>query len=196
MSRIDQIFMSVLLLLAFIGLACGSSKNMKVIAPGGPISVNQESAERLKENFYQTIQEASFTHEAELRITNEEITSFLAIELTKTGQIPLSNPQVWFIAGKIYLTGQVNVLGSLNLNSMIIAMPVLSEGRVTIQVQEAQMGALDFPENILLSMTQTVNEALSKITQRVEVTHIEILNGEMLINGKLRYNSTISQTIR
>ncbi len=191
MSRIDQIFISVLLLLGIVGLACGSSQTPPVVAPGGTISVSQEAAYRLKQNFYQAMQEATLTHEARLRVTNEEITSLLALELTKTGQIPLTEPQIWFIAGKIYLTGRVNLLGSLNLNSLIIAAPIVTDGRVTIQVQQAQMGALSFPENSLLSMTQTINEALAEIATNLTITHLEIQNGEMVLAGKLRSDNPI-----
>ncbi|MEW5961218.1 MAG: hypothetical protein AB1801_26130, partial [Chloroflexota bacterium] len=75
-------------------LACGlGGRQDPLEPPGGAIPIDQEAAERLKQNFNQALQEASGNHESQLRITNEEITSLVATELTQTGKIPVSDPQ-------------------------------------------------------------------------------------------------------
>ncbi|MCK6630466.1 MAG: hypothetical protein L6R45_35505 [Anaerolineae bacterium] len=178
-------------LLVLTSLACGlggQQQDEVTGPPGGPIPVSQEAADRLKQNFYQSLQEATSTHEASLRITNEEITSLVANELSSTGQIPLSNPQVWFTAGRIYITGEVDTVGPVNFNSLIVATAVVDEGRMVVRVEEAQMGPFDFPASLVESMTQTVNEVLTGVIvdADLDISRLEILEGEMFVVGARR----------
>ena len=174
----------ILAALILVGLACGTGNSPDEIGPpGGPIPISQESSDRLKENFYQALQEASPTHESQLRVTNAEITSLIALELTETGRIPLSNPQIWFTSGRIYMTGGVKPFGPFEFNSIIVATAVVNEGQLVVEVQDAQMGIFDFPDAILESMTQTVNEALTNLLLDLDITRLEILEGEMFVLG-------------
>lgn len=183
-------FVLIFSLLMLTSLACGLGSQQDEVSgpPGGPIPVSQEASDRLKQNFYQALQEATSTHEASLRITNEEITSLVASELTETGQIPLSNPQVWFTSGRIYLTGEVDTVGPINFNSLIVATAVVDEGRMVVKVEEAQMGPFDFPDTLVESMTQTVNEVLTGVIvdADLDLNRLEILEGEMFVIGTRR----------
>jgi hypothetical protein len=182
-SYLSKKLISPILLLAVTLLACGSSQP-ELSPPGGPIPVSQEAADRLKENFYQALQEATADHEAQLRVTNEGATSLFATELTETGRIPLSNPQIWFTSGRIYITGGVQPLGPFEFDSLIVATAVVESGQLVVNVQEAQMGMFDFPDAILASMTDTVNETLASLLIDLDITRLEILEGEMFVLGK------------
>jgi hypothetical protein len=178
-------FAIVLLLLT--SLACGlGGGNTQIGPPGGSIPVSQEAMDRLKQNFNQALQEASGNHESQLRVTNEEITSLVAIELTQTGQIPLTDPQIWFTAGRIYITGKVKGFGFFNFDSLIVATIVVDNGGLLVEVEEAQMGAFDFPDQLLVSITETINETLAGILIDLEITRLEVLEGEMFVVGKRR----------
>jgi len=176
----------VFMLLGLTSLACGlGGGSVQIGPPGGQIPVSPDAADRLKQNFNQALQEATGNHESQLRITNEEITSLVGLELAQTGQIPVSDPQIWFTAGRIYMTSKVDVLGPVRLNSLIVATAVVDEGKIVVEVQEAQMGALDFPNSMLESMTQTVNETLAGVFvgADLEITRMEILEGETFVLG-------------
>lgn len=179
-------FIIILGLLASLGLACNLGGQAETASPpGGPIPVGEEAADRLKQNFYQALQEATGTREASLRVTNEEITSLVAQELTQTGQMPLTNPQVWFTSGRIYISGEVNSFGPVSLNSLIVATAVVEQGRMVVKVQEAQMGPFNFPNSLIESITQTVNETLAGllVDADLDITRLEILEGEMYVVG-------------
>lgn len=179
-----KVFAIIFSLVLLVGLACRSNDNIDQIGPpGGQITVNQEAADRLRQNFYQALQEASRNHESQLRVTNEEITSLIALELTQTGRIPMSDPQIWFTGGRIYMTGGVKPFGPFTFDSLIVATAVVDNGQLVVEVQEAQMGLFDFPDTILQSMTQTVNEALASILIDLDITRLEILEGEMFVLG-------------
>jgi len=173
-----------MMVLVLTGLACGPGGGIDEIGPpGGTIPVSREASERLKENFFLALQEATPDNESQLRITNEEITSLIAIELAETGRLPLSNPQIWFTSGRIFITGEVSAFGPLEFDSIIVATAVVNDGQVVVEVQEAQMGAFDFPDTIVESMTQTVNEALVGILLDLDITRLEILEGEIFFRG-------------
>lgn len=181
-----RLFLS-LVLLVMAGLACTSGSSLGEISPpGGAVPVSQEAADRLKQNFYQALQEASINHESQLRITNEEITSLFVKELAETGRIPLSDPQVWFTSGRIFISGGVRPIGLMQFDSLIVATAIVNNGQLVVEVQEAQMGAFGFPDAILESMTQTVNEALATTLVDLTITRLEILEGEMFVLGVRR----------
>ena len=177
-------------LMIFIGasLACSlgfGGQSNQVQPPEGIIPVSEESSERLIDNFNQALQETTVSNESQLRVTNEEATSLVATELAKNGQFPLKNPQVWFTSGRIYISGGVDAFGLTN-ESIIVATPIVDNGRLLVEVQEAKMGPFDFPEQILESLTQTVNETLAGILIDLEIVRLEILEGEMIVVGTRR----------
>ena len=184
-SRILRNFVIVLLLLT--GLACSLGNNKEQIGPpGGQIPVSQTATDRLKQNFNQALQEASGNHESQLRITNEEITSLVAQELSVPGKIPLSEPQIWFTSGRIYLTGKVKAFGIFKFDSLIVATAVVDNGGLVVKVLQAQMGPFDFPNQLLESITETINETLAGILIDLKITRLEILEGEMFVVGARR----------
>ncbi len=191
MNQIKKQIVILLSLLALTGLACGLGGQTQATPaplgpPGGEIVVSTEAADRLKQNFYQALQEASGNREASLRITNEEITSLVASELTHTGQIPMENPQVWFTSGRIFITGKVNSVGPVRLDTTIVVTALVDQGRMVVKVEEGQMGPFDLPDSLIESVTQTVNESLAglQVDADLEITRLEILEGEMFVVGK------------
>ncbi len=183
-------FTLLLVLIFLTTLACGLGRSstpepQEAGPPEGTINVNQEATDRLKQNFNQALQETTTNNEARLRVTNEEITSLVATDLAQNDQIPVSNPQVWFTAGRIYMTGDVTALGLTN-ESTIVATAVVENGRMVVEVEEATMGMFDFPDSMLESLTQTVNETLANSLVDIEITQLEILEGEMFITGTQR----------
>lgn len=175
--------LAMLALVLIVSLACGSGGVGEIKPAGGEISVSQEAADRLTDNFYQALQEASTNRESQLRVTNEEITSLFTKEFVETGRVPLSDPQIWFTSGRIFITGGVKPFGPLEFDSLIVATAVVDDGQVVVEVQEARMATFDFPDAILDSITQTVNEALLDILIDLEIKRLEILEGEMILVG-------------
>jgi len=57
---------------------------------------------------------------------------------------------------------------------------------MVVKIEEGQMGPFDLPDSLIESMTQTVNEALAgvQVDADLEITRLEILEGEMFVVGK------------
>lgn len=154
--------------------------------PGGQIPVSQAAADRLKENFQREMQEASTGDEFRLFVTNEEITSLVALTLQESTGIPLTEPQIWFTAGRVFMTGTFSPFWPFSFRSLIVATVLVDAGRIVVQVERAQMGPFPFPERVLASTSQTVNETLTQMQLDLEVTNLQILEGELQVAGMRR----------
>ena len=169
------------------GLACSLSGGGEIpTPPGGRIAVSSEAAERLRQNFSRALQEASTGGEFRLFVTNEEITSLVALTLQETSGMPLRDPQIWFTAGRVYMTGSFSPFWPLHFDSLIVATAVVQGGQVVVQIERAQMGPFPFPQRALDSSSRSINDTLSQMQSDLEVTHLEILEGELQIAGVRR----------
>jgi hypothetical protein len=181
--------LAAVLLIITANFACsfgpGDSSDMPS-PPGGQIPVSEAAANRLKENFQREMQEASTGDEFRLFVTNEEITSLVALTLQETSGVPLTEPQAWFTAGRVYITGTFSPLWPFNFRSLIVATAVVDAGHILIQVERAQMGPFPFPERVLASTSRTVNETLTQMQLDLEVTNLQILEGELQVAGTRR----------
>ncbi len=158
--------------------------------PGGRIAISQEAADRLKENFNREMQEASTGTECRLFVTNEELTSLVALSLQNTGSIPLTDPQVWFTAGHVYITGTFSPFWPLQFRSLIVATPVVHDGQIVVKVERAQMGPFPFPQDVLNSASQSINETLAEMQLDLQITALQVLEGELQLAGTRRALAT------
>jgi hypothetical protein len=188
MAQQRQTALTVVGLLIFVAsLACAPGNSSGIPSPpGGQIPISQEAADRLKENFNREMQEASTGEEFRLFVTNEEITALAALTLQNTGSVPLSNPQVWFTAGRIYITGTFSPFWPFRFPSLIVATAVVRDGQVEVEVEQAQMGPLPFPHRVLESASESINETLVEMQLDLEITTLEILEGELQLAGTRR----------
>jgi len=175
----------LLMMGAILACAPGNWSNIPS-PPGGRIPVSQEAADRLRENFHREMQEASTGEEFRLFITNEEITSLVALALQDTGSVPLTDPQVWFTAGRVYITGTFSPFWPLKFRSLIVATAVVRDGQVVVEVEQAQMGPFPFPRRVLKSASESINETLAEMQLDLQVTALEILEGELQLAGTRR----------
>ncbi|MGC8880207.1 MAG: hypothetical protein ACP5R2_13370 [Anaerolineae bacterium] len=170
-----------------LSMACSLGGGADIPAPpGGRIPVSAEAAERLRQNFSRALQEASTGGEFRLFVTNEEITSLATLTLQESGEMPLRDPQIWFTAGRIYMTGTFSPSWPLRFDSLIVATAVVQNGQIVVHIERAQMGPFPFPQSVLDSSSRSINETLSQMQSDLEVTHLEILEGELQIAGVRR----------
>jgi hypothetical protein len=153
--------------------------------PGGQIVPSQEESQRAKQNFRQAWQEASNNRRFEFRVTDQEITSLVALEVKKEAQIPLAEPQIWFSGGKIYLSGKLSAGGPSPLPVLIVARPLINGNeQLIIQVDEAEMGNFKLPAAMVESLAQTINETLADPSLELQVESVEVLEGELVVIGR------------
>ncbi|MCS7261315.1 MAG: hypothetical protein NZ765_11120 [Anaerolineae bacterium] len=169
-----------------LSMACSLGGGDIPTPPGGRIPVSPEAAERLRQNFARALQEASTGGEFRLFVTNEEITSLVALTLQESGQMPLRDPQIWFTAGRVYMTGTFSPFWPVRFESVIVVAALVQGGQIVVQIERAQMGPFPFPQRVLDTSSRSINETLSQMQSDLEVTHLEILEGELQIAGVRR----------
>jgi len=175
------------ILCLFLSVACSLGGGADIpTPPGGRIAVSPEAAARLRENFAREIQEASTGGKFRLFVTNEEITSLVALTLQESSGMPLRDPQIWFTAGRVYMTGSFSPSWPLRFQSLIVVTAVVQNGQVVVKIEQAQMGPFPFPQRALDSISRSINETLSQVQTDLEVTHLQILEGELQVAGVRR----------
>jgi hypothetical protein len=90
---------------------------------------------------------------------------------------------VWFTGGKIYGTGRLVNVVPVETSFYLVANARISDGRVLVEIEESSAGALRFPDSILDMLSQTLNETLDELQLDVQVTALEVLEGEAIIRG-------------
>jgi uncharacterized protein YpmS len=170
--------------LMLVGLACGPCDLLsgQVPTPPHPIAVSTESAGQLESRIRQNLAGES-GQQFILRMTDSEVTSLVAVKLADYDESPVSNPQIWFTKGKIYGTGQlVNVL-PFETSFFVVAAARIQDGQVVVEVEKSSAGALPIPEGVLETISQSMNETMDEMQLDVQVTALEILEGEAIIKG-------------
>jgi uncharacterized protein YpmS len=170
--------------LMLVGLACGPCNLLsgQVPTPPHPIAVSTESAGQLESRIRQNLA-GEPGQQFILRMTDSEVTSLVAVKLGEYDESPVTNPQIWFTKGKIYGTGQlVNVL-PFQTSFFVVAGAHIQDGQVVVEIEKSSAGALPIPEGVLDTISQSMNETVDEMQLDVQVTALEILEGEAIIKG-------------
>jgi hypothetical protein len=171
-------------ILLMVILACGPCNLLsgEVPTPPHPLVVSTESAGQLESRIKQNLageSEQAFI----LRMTDAEVTSLVATDLAKYDESPVAEPQIWFTKGKIYGTGRlVNVL-PIETDFYVVATTHIVDGKVVVEIEEFSAGALPIPDSVLETVSQSINETVEELQLGVEVTAMEILEGEAIVKG-------------
>jgi hypothetical protein len=174
----------ILPFLILFSLACGPCNlfSAEVPTPPHPIAVSTESAAQLQSRIQQNLG-GEPGQQFIMRMTDAEVTSLVATKLAVNDESPIAEPQIWFTKGKIYGTGRlVNVL-PIQTNLFVVASARIQDGQVVIDIEESSAGALPIPERVLTTLSQSINETVDEIQFDVQVTALEILEGEAIIQG-------------
>jgi hypothetical protein len=116
-------------------------------------------------------------------MTDAEITSWLATELATYDEPPVTNPQIWFTKGKIYGSGRVSNVLPIESDFFVVASARIEDGKVQVEIEEASAGAVPLPDSALETISQSVSETVQELQLGVQVTALEILEGEAIVQG-------------
>jgi hypothetical protein len=177
----------ILPFLLFVTLACGPCSLLaaETPAPPRPIAVSTEAAGQLQSRMRQNVS-GEPGQQFILHMTDTEVTSLLAEELLKYDESPVADPKIWFTKGRIYGTGRlVNVL-PVETEVAVVASARIDDGKVKVQVEEISAGALPLPNRLLETVSQSINETVEEMQLDVEITALEILEGEAILKGTRR----------
>jgi hypothetical protein len=172
------------LVVLFLGMACGPCNLLSadVPTPPHPIAVSTESAVQLESRIQQNLA-GEPGQQFILRMTDQEVTSLVATKLAIYDESPVSEPQIWFTKGKVYGTGRLVNIVPVSTTFYVVAHPCIVDGEVEVVVETVEAGAFPIPDSVVGTLSQSVNETLQDLQLDVQVTALEILEGEIILKG-------------
>ena len=174
----------LLLAVAVLLLACvpcGLGPGEEAL-PGGAVEISPQAAQKLEQKLIAAIKENPSNHFT-LHITEQEITSFLAFNLTAKEASPLSQPQVRFTRGKFFISGFLTGC-PLRVRVLCIGSARAGDGHLEIALEKASIGPFAFPKNFLEVFSESLNESLREEQPGIQVTEVQILEGEIVLVGQ------------
>ncbi|MCP4543687.1 MAG: hypothetical protein GY832_41770 [Chloroflexi bacterium] len=161
---------------------------------GGPqppyaITPSDEAVQRFKDR-WGTVVKDSLDNTFAITVTEEEITSLAAQMLDKRQDLPpVSDLQVYFRNSRIEAYATVAVNDSLSLPGMVAFSPVVTDGKITVVLEEISFGPLPIPDSVLETATNALDDLVAESVMTelgyATITDIQIGDGEMILTGTI-----------
>lgn len=174
--------LSLSLLLALTILACN---NGSVTLPGNPVKVSAEAAQRVEAKLVEALQENP-NNQFILRFTDEEITSYTTYSLEETTEPPITDPQIRFTKGKVYVAGKLTSVSPVQVKALIVAVPRIIDEQLVIEIESVYLGPIPVPDTLLDTLSETLDKALKEAQINLKITQVEIFENEIVIVGEKR----------
>jgi tetratricopeptide (TPR) repeat protein len=173
---------------ALIGLAVVNVDNGMDGAPerpGAEIMVSEKAGMEAQAMFAETLFQPGALNS--VSITEQQVTSWLAMSMSKNPDLPLNDVQVYLRNGKVQIWGMVN--GAEQSTSALIAGTVSIDGNKQpyFKIESLQIGQQGVP-NLLLTqvenwVNQSMQDAINKHIPGLELMNINVTNGMISISG-------------
>ncbi len=178
-----------LIALAFATLACSVFVGGPDY-PATPIPVSTTAVQSLKTQVTQAVATAATSGTITLKITEEQLTSYLAIYLQSQPNLPITDPQVQLQNGQMKLLGKVQQ-GMFSANvSMTLAVSVDQNGQPKITITQEDFGPLPAPQGlndaISTFVAQALTGSLGPAATGFRLESISIANGVMTVTGRVK----------
>lgn len=169
------------LLLALTILACTTAA--PITLPGHPVEVSSEAAHRVEAKLVTALQENP-NNQFILRLTDEEVTSYTTYSLEETPDPPITDPQVRFTKGKVYVAGKLTNVSPMQVEALIVAVPRVIEGQLMVEIESVHLGPLPVPDTLLDSLSETIDNALTEAQVNLKIIQVEVFENEIVIVGE------------
>jgi len=177
------------LILIAITLACK-------ISAGGPEPPEQNSIfstdapGTLKTAVDQTVEQSKSAERVALTITQDQATSYIALELAKDPDSLIKDPKVFFLNDQVEIFGLLNQ-GVFSANIRLVLMgEINSDGNLNIRIKSIDLGPLPVSESITGTVStlvdQTINGPLTQFATGYKIDSLIISNGLMTVTGLRR----------
>jgi hypothetical protein len=169
------LLLAVFLVSLLAGCSSGGNTAVSPLRPGTPVPVSAEAAQRLQARI-EAIADSP-QRDFHLEITAEEATSYLA----QLPDSPLTDAQVWFTSGRVYLTGTVTQPMRLQLATRWATR--LEDEKVRLVLEHASVGCFTLPKGMLSALSATINEMIDESQTGIVITDVQIAEGRIIVTG-------------
>jgi tetratricopeptide (TPR) repeat protein len=153
--------------------------------PGAKIQPSDSAGAEAKASLEEALPQPGSLSSA--RLTETQITSWLAMEMKNNPDLPLSEVQVYLRNDKIQIWGMV--MGSTNSTSALIVgnLGIDSYKNPKIEVESIQIGTQTIPDALVSQMETWINqilvEEINKQAPGLEIMNISTNNGLITVSG-------------
>jgi uncharacterized protein YpmS len=179
-----QSWLLVLALLGLSVLAC--SLGSTPTPPASPIPVSTEAAGQV-EDLWQSAIENAQNGEVTVVMTEEQLTSYVAVRLAEQPDPPFDDVQVFLRDGKMTLFGNATLRGITAPAQVVLSVSTTAEGRLQVSIDEADFGPVPVPQSMLETLSDGLNEMMSgdlgPQATGVRITSVAIADGQMSLTG-------------
>lgn len=183
---------TILLIIAVLTvttLACNLTRRL-FATPEPTIPVTTEAAQSLESTLESAYQQAQQTGQINFSITEEQLTSMVAMQLSQLGEQSIQNLQVHLQDGQIIVTGNVSTQGIQAPAKIVGTVTADSSGIPSFSVTSATVGPFSIPSSIINNLETQFNQIflmqVNQIYPNLFVEQITIENGVMSIQGHTR----------
>ncbi len=176
----------VTLALSLASLACNLGLSAPT-PPASPIPVSTEAAGQLEDSVDEALANAQ-DGEVTLEMTEEQVTSYVAVKLQDQPDVPFSEPQVFLRNGQVIIYGTAD-LEALSTPAQITLEPhVTAEGGLKLAIVNADFGLVPVPASVLSDLETNLNELMaSKFSPEatgMQIKSVAIADGTMTLHGE------------
>ena len=178
--------MFLFLVLLLSSLACRFTPKINE-KPVETIPVSTQVVATLEEKVRETFDQASQGQTVELSVSEEEITSLLALRLSGQGETMFTDPQVFLREDKVQLFGNVQS-GKLRIPVQVVFEPrVDTAGRASLELISVDMGPISAPDSMVKTIQDQADQLLTDFLQKSGdafiVESITVSNGVLTLRG-------------
>lgn len=178
-----------IVLLVLASLACTMFQGPPE-KPAETIPVTTEAAGDLEEDVEAAAEQASATGQVELRLTEAQVTSYLALKLQEQQDLGISTPQIYLRDGKVQAYAVIEQeLGTFALYFEIVPQ-IMEGGQPRLVITNVFVGDVAAPDALVAQIQQYVDEAYINFTgsagSKFVAESITIADGIMTIKGKVK----------
>ena len=171
--------------LASAGLACSIGLGGPT-PPASPIAISNDAAGELEVIITQAIgnsQNGAVT----VVITEQQLTSFVAIKMAEDPEAPIKDVQVFLRDGQVIIFGTATVKNLTAPSEIRLDVTTNADGEFDIKVAQADFGPLPVPGSMLDAISSGLDEALTgqfgPRATGVKISNVVVSNGQMTITG-------------
>ena len=172
----------------FVSIAC----NMPISgrqAPAETIPISTEAVLSLEENISAAIQQAKENGKVTLVVTESQLTSYMAFEVTSQPEMPVKDVQVYLRDGQVQVYANATQDNMTAPVQMTLIANTDENGKISFEVVSAKIGPFPLPNSILNEISAEFDQAFQQTLQAsgsiVYIESIVIANGTMTIQGHI-----------
>lgn len=180
---------TLLVMLMIPAMACNLVSRLKP-TPTVMVPVSSQAAQSLEEVLSTAAEQARQTGQVDLVVTEQQLTSYVALELQSQGENTLTDVQILLREGKMTMTGQVQQDDLSAPLEMTLSLRDDGAGGFAYTIETAKVGPLPLPQLLLDAITEqmdlAIQDSIHQVAGDVYIESINIADGQMAIKGYVK----------